>query len=42
MVHKFFVKKTTSDGAIKSRQNQQLANEIHKPMIRRFEKRIVY
>ena len=42
MVHKFFGKKTASDGAIKSMQNQQLANELHKLMIRKFKKRIVY
>ena len=34
MVCKFFDKKTTG-GAIKSMQNQQLANELHKPIKRR-------
>ena len=40
MVYKYFDKKTTSlsdksgsGGAIKSMQNQQLANELHKPII---------
>ena len=43
MVHKLFDKKTAaladksaSGGAIKSMQNQQLANELHKPIIRKF------
>ena len=34
MAYKFFDKKTAS-GAIKSMQNQQLANELHKPIKRR-------
>ena len=34
MVYKFFDKKTASGGGIKSMQNQQLANELHKPIIR--------
>ena len=40
-VYKFFDKKT-SRGAIKSMQNQKLANELHKPIIREFKKRRVY
>ena len=39
MVYKFFDKK--SRGAI-IKENQQLANELHKPIIRKFRKRKVY
>ena len=39
MVHKFFDKKA-SGGAIKS--NQQLANELHKPIIKKIQERRVY
>ena len=51
MVYKFFDKKTAGSGvtmlanksAIKSMpQNEQLAEELHKPIIRKFEKRKVY
>ena len=41
MVYKFFDKKS-SDSGIKSMANQQLANELHKPIIRKFQKRKVY
>ena len=50
-VYKFFDKKTKSSGvttpanksAIKSiPQNEQLADELHKPIIRKFKKRKVY
>ena len=41
MVYKFFDKKSKEAG-IKSMSNQQLANELHKPIIRKFEKRKVY
>ena len=43
MVFKFFVKKS-SGGAIKSKiiSNQQLAEELHKSTIRKFEKQKVY
>ena len=34
--------KKTAGGAIKSMQNLQLANELHKPIIRKFKKRTVY
>ena len=40
MVYKFFDKK--SKEGIKSIPNQQLANELHKPIIRKFRKRRVY
>ena len=46
MVYKFFDKKTAGSGlshTIKSTpQNQQLAEELHKPIIKRFKKRKVY
>ena len=41
MVYKFFDKKSKGTG-IKSTPNQQLANELHKPIIRKFKKRKVY
>ena len=43
MVYKFFDKKSKGAG-IKNeiKENQQLANELHKPVIRKFKKRKVY
>ena len=43
MVHKFFNEKSKESG-IKNeiKKNQQLANELHKPIIRKFKKRKVY
>ena len=43
MVYKFFDKKSKGSG-IKNevKENQQLANELHKPSIRKFKKRKVY
>ena len=41
MIYKFFDRRT-SGGAIKSMPNQQLADEFHKPIIKKFEKRKVY
>ena len=43
MVYKFFDKKSKGAG-IKNeiKENQQLANELHKPIIRKFQKRKVY
>ena len=43
MVYKFFDKKSKG-GTIKSKNifNQQLTEELHKPIIRKFEKRKVY
>ena len=43
MVYKFFDKKSKGTG-IKNeiKQNQQLANEFHKPIIRKFKKREAY
>ena len=49
MIYKFFDKKSasladksSSGGAIKSMQNQKLANELHKSIIKKFKKRKVY
>ena len=47
MVYKFFDKKSAGSGAkhVNTKlapQNQQLAEELHKPIIRKFEKRKVY
>ena len=50
MVYKFFDKKPASSGvttlanksAIKSMSNSQLANELHKPVIRKFKRGKVY
>ena len=39
MVYNFFDKKSKGAGL---KENQQLANEFHKPIIRKFEKRKVY
>ena len=41
MVYSFFDKKSKGSG-IKSMSNQQLANELHKPIIRKFKKIKVY
>ena len=43
MVYKFFDKKSKGTG-IKNqiKENQQLANELHQPIIRKFKKRKVY
>ena len=43
MVYKFFDKKSKGSG-IKNeiKRNQQLANELHKPIIRKFKRRKVY
>ena len=47
MVYKFFDKKSascnnSSGSGIANEPNYQLANELHKPVIRKFEKRKVY
>ena len=43
MVYKFFDKKSKGAGTKnKIKENQQLANELHKPIIRKFEKRKMY
>ena len=41
MVYKFFDKKSSGRGII-NESNYQLANELHKPIIRKFKKRKVY
>ena len=41
MVYKFFDKKFKDSGII-NEPNYQLANELHKPIIRKFIKRKVY
>ena len=43
MVYKFFDKRSADNGAnIKVKHNEQLAEELHKPIIRNFKKRTVY
>ena len=41
MVYKFFDKKSKGSGII-TEPNSQLANELHKPIIRKLKKRKVY
>ena len=41
MVYKFFDKKSKESGIV-NEPNYQLANELHKPIIRKFKKRKVY
>ena len=42
MVYKFFDSKVSRSGAKRIHENKQLANELHEPIIRKFEKRKVY
>ena len=42
MVYKFFDSKVSGSGAKLIPENEQLAEEVHKPIIRKFEKRKVY
>ena len=42
IVYKFYDKKTAGSGIKSMQQNEQLAEEIHKPIIRKFKKRKVY
>ena len=42
MIYKFIDSKVSGSGAKLTIQNEQLANELHKPIIRKFEKRRVY
>ena len=42
MVYKFFDKKSKGSGAKLIPENEQLTNELHKPIIRKFGKRKVY
>ena len=42
MVYKFFDKKTAGSGIKSMPQNEQLGEELQKPIIRKFKKRKVY
>ena len=42
MVYKFFDKKYEGSGANTKLQNQQLAEELHKPIIKKFKKRKIH
>ena len=42
MVYKFFDKKSKESGIFANEPNYQLANELHKPIIRKFIKRKIY
>ena len=42
MVYKFFDKKSQGNGLANNKENVQLADELHKPIIRKFNKRKVY
>ena len=42
MVYKFFDKKSKGSGIVTNESNYQLTNELHKPIIRKFEERKVY
>ena len=42
MVYRFCGKKTKDSGDKSIPQNEQLAEELHKPIIRKFKKRRVY
>ena len=42
MVYKFFGKKSEESGIVNNKENIQLPDELHKPIIRKFKKRKVY
>ena len=42
MVYKFFDKNSQGKGLANNNKNIQLANELHKPIIKKFNKRKVY
>ena len=42
MVYKFFDKKTAGSGIKSMQQNEKLAEELYKPIIRKFKKRKVH
>ena len=42
MVYKFFDKKSERSGIVNNKENMQLAEELHKPIIKKFYKRKVY
>ena len=41
-VYKFFDKKSEGSGIVNNKENRQLAKELHKPIIKKFNKRKVY
>ena len=42
MVYRFFDKNSQGRRLVKNKENIQLANELHKPIIKKFKKRKVY
>ena len=42
MVYKFFDRNTVGSGVESTPQNEQLADELHKPIVKKFKKRKVY
>ena len=42
MVYKFFDKKSEGSRIVNNKENIQLAEELHKPIIKNFEKREMY
>ena len=42
VVYRFFDKRSKGSGIVTNEPNYQLANELHKPIIRKFKKRKVY
>ena len=42
MIYKFFDKKSQGKRLANNKENVQLANELHKPIIKKFNKRKVY
>ena len=42
MVYSFLDKKSNGSGVVTNEPNYQLANELHKPIIRKFKKRKIY
>ena len=42
MVYRFFDKKSEGKGLVNNKENIQLANDLHKPVIRKFNKRKVH
>ena len=42
MVYRFFDKKSQGSGLANNKENMQLDDELHKPIIRKFRKRKVY
>ena len=42
MVYRFFDKKSEGSAIVNNKENVQLAQELHKPLIKKFQKRKVY